>query len=310
MCRHLVYLGPPVTLASLVLEPTHSLYEQSWAPTDMRGGGTVNADGFGLAWFTTPQQPHTPAPLRPLANPTPSPPAAAAHPTTTAAASAAHAATGPAAVPTPSTSTPPASPDVPQPVRYRRNVPIWADDNLPGLAGSIRSGAVIAAVRNGTVGMPLGESAVAPFQSGDWFFSHNGMITGWPDSTIKLAERLPVGELLRLDAPTATDSALLWALIQQRLSDGTPPADVVAAVVQEVEAAAPGSRMNVLLTDGKQLIATTWTHSLWVRRTADSITVSSEPFGSDNGDGWDEVPDYSLLVATATTLSITPMEGP
>jgi gamma-glutamyl hercynylcysteine S-oxide hydrolase len=246
MCRHLAYLGPPVTLASLVLEPSHSLYEQSWAPHDMRGGGSVNADGFGLAWYADGS-----------------------------------------------------------PVRYRRNVPIWADDNLPALAGSIRSGAVLAAVRNGTVGMQLGESAVAPFQAGDWFFSHNGMVTGWPDSTLKLAERLPVGELLRLDAPT--DSALLWALIQQRLSDGTPPADAVAAVVPEVEAAAPGSRLNVVLTDGEQLVATTWTHSLWVRRTADSITVSSEPFG---GDGWDEVPDYSLLVATATTLRITPMEGP
>ncbi|TDD15844.1 ergothioneine biosynthesis protein EgtC, partial [Kribbella turkmenica] len=51
MCRHLAYLGPPVTLAALVLEPSHSLYEQSWAPDDMRGGGTVNADGFGLAWY-------------------------------------------------------------------------------------------------------------------------------------------------------------------------------------------------------------------------------------------------------------------
>jgi gamma-glutamyl hercynylcysteine S-oxide hydrolase len=249
MCRHLAYLGPPVTLASLVLEPSHSLYEQSWAPNDMRGGGSVNADGFGLAWYADGAL-----------------------------------------------------------VRYRRNVPIWADENLPGLAGSIRSGSALAAVRNGTVGMQLGESAVAPFQSGIWCFSHNGMITGWPDSTLKLAERLPVAELLRLDAPT--DSALLWALILQRLYDGTPPADAVAAVVQDVEAAAPGSRLNVLLTDGEQLVATTWTHSLWTRQTADSITVSSEPFGSDHAAGWDEVPDYSLLVATATTLRITPMEGP
>jgi dimethylhistidine N-methyltransferase len=136
-------------------------------------------------------------------------------------------------------------------VRYRRSVPIWADDNLPGLAGSIRSGAVLAAVRNGTVGMQLGESAVAPFMVGDWFFSHNGMITGWPDSTVKLAERLPVAELLRLDAPT--DSALLFALITHRMSADGDPAQAVAAVVREVESAAPGSRLNLLLTDGHPL---------------------------------------------------------
>jgi glutamine amidotransferase len=246
MCRHLAYLGPPVTLASLILDPDHSLYKQSWAPADMRGGGTVNADGFGLGWYVDGA-----------------------------------------------------------PVRYRRSVPIWADENLPGLAGSISSGAVIAAVRNGTVGMPLGERAVAPFQRGRWFFSHNGLITGWPSSLEKLAERLPVAKLLTLDA--SLDSALLWALIADRLDAGSTPAEAVASVVPEVEAAAPSSRLNVLLTDGEQIVATTWTHSLWVRQTADSITVSSEPFSTD---GWTEVPDYSLLVATNTTLHITPMEGP
>jgi|SRR5450631_410505 len=51
MCRHLAYLGPPVPLADLVLHPPHSLLHQSWAPTDMRGGGTVNADGFGIGWL-------------------------------------------------------------------------------------------------------------------------------------------------------------------------------------------------------------------------------------------------------------------
>ncbi|MFI6832869.1 ergothioneine biosynthesis protein EgtC [Kribbella sp. NPDC050241] len=245
MCRHLAYVGPPVTPASLVLDPTHSLYEQSWSPHDMRGGGTVNADGFGLGWYVDGR-----------------------------------------------------------PVRYRRNVPIWTDENLPGLAGSVRSGAVLAAVRDGTVGMPYGEAVVAPFQTGDWLFSHNGRIPGWPESTLKLAETLPVADLLRLEAPV--DSQLLWALIANRLKD-VPAADAVSSVVQDVEAVAPGSRLNVLLTDGEQIIATSWTHSLWVQHTADSTTVASERFGT--GD-WDEVPDRSLLVATATTLSITPMEGP
>jgi glutamine amidotransferase len=244
MCRHLAYLGPPVTLASLVLDPTHSLYEQSWSPSDMRGGGSVNADGFGLAWYADGV-----------------------------------------------------------PVRYRRNVPIWTDQNLPGLATSIRSGAVIAAVRNGTTGMPYGEAAVSPFIRDDWSFSHNGRVSGYPDSIAKLAEQLPVAELLRLDAPV--DSALIFALIMHRMA-GSEPADAVASVVRDIEAAAPGARLNLLLTDGEQLIATTWWHSLHVRRTEDSVTVASEPFGA--GD-WSEIPDRSLLVATATTLHLTAMEG-
>ncbi|WP_112243635.1 ergothioneine biosynthesis protein EgtC [Kribbella monticola] len=244
MCRHLAYLGPPVTPASLVLEPPHSLYRQSWEPADMRGGGSVNADGFGLGWYVDGA-----------------------------------------------------------PVRYRRSVPIWADESLPGLARSIRSGALLAAVRNGTVGSPLNEAAAAPFVRDRWLFSHNGLITGWPGSVSKLAETLPVSELLTLDAPM--DSALLWALIQDRLYAGAPAAEAVASVVREVAEAAPGSRLNVLLTDGDQIVATTWTHSLWVRRTAESVAVSSEPWQRD--DGWAEVPDQSLLVATKNSLTITPL---
>ncbi|WP_129842057.1 ergothioneine biosynthesis protein EgtC [Streptomyces sp. RFCAC02] len=50
MCRHLAYLGPPRTLAELITEPPHSLYEQSWNPR-LQTHGTVNADGFGIGWY-------------------------------------------------------------------------------------------------------------------------------------------------------------------------------------------------------------------------------------------------------------------
>jgi len=51
VCRHLGYIGEPVTLAELLLDPPHSLVVQSYAPKDMRGGGRVNVDGFGAGWF-------------------------------------------------------------------------------------------------------------------------------------------------------------------------------------------------------------------------------------------------------------------
>lgn len=50
MCRHLAFLGPPTSLADLVLEPEHGLLKQSWAPRLQRYG-TVNADGFGVGWY-------------------------------------------------------------------------------------------------------------------------------------------------------------------------------------------------------------------------------------------------------------------
>lgn len=237
MCRHIAYVGPPCPLADLLTEPPRGLLRQSWAPCDMRGGGTVNADGFGAGWFPSPGA---------------------------------------------------------EPIRYRRAVPMWTDANFAALAPTITSGAVLAAVRSATVGMPVTETACAPMRCGDWLFSHNGRITDWPGSVAKLAAEIPVTELLTLAAPT--DAALLCALVRHRMRTGAPVADVVAGVVTDVAAAAPGSRLNLLLTDGVTIVATTWTHALSVLAGADRVVVASEPW--DDDPAWDEVPDRHLVLAT------------
>ena len=51
MCRHLAYLGPATPVAGVLRAGATSLLTQSYAPRDMRGGGTVNADGWGVAWW-------------------------------------------------------------------------------------------------------------------------------------------------------------------------------------------------------------------------------------------------------------------
>lgn len=50
MCRLAAYLGPPTSLASVVLDPPHSLMHQSYAPRYQKRG-KVNADGFGVGWY-------------------------------------------------------------------------------------------------------------------------------------------------------------------------------------------------------------------------------------------------------------------
>ena len=50
MCRHLAYLGPVVTLRSVLVDPPYGLYQQAWAPRFQRPGA-VNADGFGVGWY-------------------------------------------------------------------------------------------------------------------------------------------------------------------------------------------------------------------------------------------------------------------
>src|SRR4051812_34068450 len=50
MCRHLAYVGAPVSLADLLIAPAHGLLRQSWAPR-RQASGVVNADGFGVGWY-------------------------------------------------------------------------------------------------------------------------------------------------------------------------------------------------------------------------------------------------------------------
>jgi gamma-glutamyl hercynylcysteine S-oxide hydrolase len=50
MCRHLAYIGPPVTLEKLLLQPPHSLLHQASAPR-YQTHGTINRDGFGVGWY-------------------------------------------------------------------------------------------------------------------------------------------------------------------------------------------------------------------------------------------------------------------
>jgi glutamine amidotransferase len=50
MCRHLGWLGRPVSIASLVLDPPCGLRVQSYAPRRQKHG-LINADGWGVGFF-------------------------------------------------------------------------------------------------------------------------------------------------------------------------------------------------------------------------------------------------------------------
>lgn len=55
MCRWAAYIGKPIYLEDIVSRPGHSLVRQSIGAT--RCHTTVNADGFGLAWYGGREEP-------------------------------------------------------------------------------------------------------------------------------------------------------------------------------------------------------------------------------------------------------------
>ena len=247
MCRHLAYLGPPVPLRAVLVDPPQSLLRQSWAPRRQRHG-KVNADGFGVGWYAE---------------------------------------------------------DDPIPARYRSDRPMWTDQSFADLARVVRSRAVLGAVRSATPGLPHAVGAAAPFAAGRYLFSHNGVVPGWPQGLAMLTgSPLPALLLRTMTEEAATDSALLWALAQQRLDDGADLPDALGAVVR-LAASTAGGRLNLLATDGARIAATAYGDTLSWRSDDRGVVVASEPF--DDEPGWVDVPDRSLLTATPDGVAVTPL---
>lgn len=130
------------------------------------------------------------------------------------------------------------------PARWRSSRPLWTDPSFASVAPVISAGRVLAAVRSATPGMPLDESATAPFVSGRWLISHNGVV----------------------------DRA----------------------------------RLNLLLADGQQIIASRWNDTLSILRREDGVVVASERY--DDDPRWADVPDHHLVEVMGSEVTVTDLE--
>lgn len=237
MCRHTGWLGRPRTLQELLVDPPHGLLRQSWEPRRQQHG-VVNADGFGVGWYSA---------------------------------------------------------ERPEPARYRRSVPMWADPSFASVAGVVRSGCVLAAVRSATVGGPGGEEACAPFLlPGGVLLSHNG--------TVPVDVLAPLVSAAAVAAIGSTvDSAFVAALVGERLGGG-----LAQALASAVQTLGPEHRLNLLATDGAIVAATAWGDTLFWRAAEGGAVVASEP--SDDADGWTRVDDRSLLVVSPDGVAVTSLQ--
>jgi len=175
----------------------------------------------------------------------------------------------------------------PDPVRWRSTTPLWTDSSFASVAQVLSSGAVLAAVRSATVGMPIDETATAPFTDGTWLLSLNGKV----DRLVLPPSR---------EAESVCDAALLAAhVFDQKV-------DRLADTVLEVGAADPRADLNLLLTDGTTILATTWGNSLSYLLEPDGVVVATEPW--DDDPRWVDLPDRHLLTATRDHVALTPLE--
>jgi glutamine amidotransferase len=174
------------------------------------------------------------------------------------------------------------------PGRWRSTGPLWSSSSFASVAPLISSSCVIAAVRSASAGMPVEESATAPFADGRWLLSHNGVV----DRAV-----LPTA----LAAESVCDAAMLAAHVfargPHRLGD----------TVAQVGALDPGARLNVLATDGSRLLATAWGDTLSILAGPTGVVLASEPY--DDDPRWVDVPDRSLVEATTRDVTVRPLES-
>ena len=182
---------------------------------------------------------------------------------------------------------------------YRTVTPVWDDDAFAERAASTCSGAFLAAARLASPGATLVDTGNAPFVEGEWAFSLNGIVHGFPAGIgDELRARIEPERRARIVGDA--DTEVLFALVLQQLDRGVPPADALAAVVHDALAITTG-RLNLLLTDGAVVHATRVGNSLFRRASV----IASEP--TDDAPGWVEIADHTLTVLTPDGAVDTPL---
>ncbi|WP_433758933.1 ergothioneine biosynthesis protein EgtC [Nocardia sp. CA-135398] len=242
MCRQLGYVGPPVRVGDMLTLGSHSLRTQAWAPKDMRGGGTINADGFGVAWWRD-QDGVTVSRYRNCAPIWTDPAVEEVLPQLESWAVLAAVRSATIGMPVERTAC--------APFTHGR----WAFSHN-GVVPDWRRALSAVAEEFGSTATELGA---------DQLFDSVRLLEA-ESATDSATLWVLLRGLLSTDTPDGS-----WAAAPAALSL------LVAAVLAQ----APGARLNFLLGDGKQLWATTVYHSLSALVTDDFAILSSEPFDDD-----------------------------
>ncbi len=278
MCRVLAYMGRPRPLDELLFGADNSLVRQSVAPDLM---SLINIGGFGLvAWDGDSRSPE-------------------------------------------------------QPYSYRTaGVPVY-DRNLKALAEKIHPTAVVAHVR-GVLFDPserVGSQNVHPFKfpGARVTLAQNGDLFRFAEMRYDLLEHIHPKLAGMIEG--TTDTEWVYALLLSLLEDPFGPAEpdeLADATLRTLEllrdirlrhGIATQSPVNLVITDGRSLVATRFVFdygwypddgsffagerefdftTLWCAPDPDghSALIASEPLTKDRT-GWVEVPEYSMLVASA-----------
>ena len=166
--------------------------------------------------------------------------------------------------------------------------PIWYDDDLEATLSAVRSACVLAALRNGTPGIPVDRSGLLPLVLEGWAFVLNGFVPDFRGAHMRaLRDGLP--DTLYAELRGASDSETLFLLALDAIREGASALEALrrtrALVLERLD---PGeeAQLNMVLTDGRRVTAVRTgsveaTNSLYLARrpdfAPDGLVLASEP---------------------------------
>ncbi len=200
-----------------------------------------------------------------------------------------------------------------RPARIAEARPIWYDDDLKQTLTAIESGCVIAALRNGTTGLPVDRSGLLPLVHDRWSFVLNGFVPDFRASHMRaLRQELP--DDLYAGLRGSSDSETLFLLTVAGLREGATMPEAMGETARRVAARVgrEEAQLNMVMTDGTRLAAVRsgtalLTNSLYLAEhppfAAGGVVLASEApeagavWGPVDGHSWIEI-DASGSVET------------
>ena len=223
----------------------------------------------------------------------------------------------------------------PEPGIFKSIQPAWNDANLKHIASKIKSSCFLGHVRASTVG-DVSINNCHPFTYRKYAFVHNGTIRHFEKVRRPLMNQLDDEFFDAIKAQT--DSEHLFYLIMQCLKHN-PNYTLEQAVTnafkyivdwQKVEGKESFSRLNIVITDGNQLVATRFVtkgydslslhyaigycvdesedeHLLITGKKSGAVIIASEPL-TDYAREWQEVPNnHSIVINPDLSIHFKPI---
>ena len=152
--------------------------------------------------------------------------------------------------------TPQSSPACQRELRIAEARPIWYDEGLERTLGVIESGCVIAALRNGTAGIPVDRSSLLPLVHDRWCFVLNGFVPDFRRSHMR-ALRADLPDDLYAALAGSSDSETLFLLALAQIREGASILEGLTDVASRIRARVgrEEAQLNMVMSDSDSIVA-------------------------------------------------------